>query len=236
MVEITLEGNPKTSLQVLKVGHEQTPVVQIDNFSTDTAGLIDFGASGVAYGPDGTGYPGVRSMLPKSYVRAVLGRIYRLLFQVYAIPTQLGLRPVNTVYSLISTPESKLSPAQCVPHFDSYGPYYLAILHYLSPGSFCGTGLFRHRPTGFEKILDSRREAFYAASKAFEDQNGPPPQKYINGSNDHFELYEQIEYRPNRLVVYPGCLLHSGLVDPAVDIDPDPRTGRLTANIFADFS
>jgi hypothetical protein len=30
--------------------------------------------------------------------------------------------------------------------------------------------------------------------------------------------------------------LHSGLVDPAVDINPDPRAGRLTANIFVDFS
>jgi hypothetical protein len=57
----------------------------------------------------------------------------------------------------------------------------------------------------------------------------------VKGSNDEYELYHRIEYRPNRLVVYPGCLLHSGLVNPAVDINPDPRTGRLTANIFVDF-
>ena len=49
------------------------------------------------------------------------------------------------------------------------------------------------------------------------------------------ELYHRIDYRPNRLVVYPGCLLHSGLVNPVIDVDSNPRTGRLTANIFVDF-
>jgi hypothetical protein len=191
----------------------------------------------VNYGPDQTSaYPGIRGKLPRNYVREVLNRVYRLLFQVFAVPSNLGMRPVNTVYSLISTPEHELSPAQCVPHFDSNGAHYLAVLHYLNPGDFCDTGLFRHRPTGFEKILESRREAFFETSREFEEANGLPEQKYIDGSNDHFELYEQIEYKPNRLVAYPGCLLHSGLVDPAVDINPDPRTGRLTANIFVDLS
>ena len=72
-------------------------------------------------------------------------------------------------------------------------------------------------------------------SKTFIETHGEPAQRYIDGSTDHFELYSHIEYKPNRLVAYPGCLLHSGLVNPKHDINPDPRTGRLTANIFVDF-
>ncbi|MDH3788928.1 MAG: DUF6445 family protein [Xanthomonadales bacterium] len=237
MSDLAIQVNPKASLQVLNVGLEKTPVIVIDDFAVDISGVIEHACSNVDYGPDSTSaYPGIRGGLPRSYVRAVLNRIYRLLFQVFAVPSSLGMKTVNTVYSLIATPENELSSAQCVPHFDSTGAYYLAVLHYLNPGDYCDTGLFRHRPTGFEKILENRREAFLASSKAFVEANGPPKQGYLKASDDHFELYEQIEYKPNRLVAYPGCLLHSGLVDPAVDINPDPRTGRLTANIFVDFS
>jgi hypothetical protein len=158
-----------------------------------------------------------------------------LLFQVYSVPDSLGLKTVNTVYSLISTPKDELSLAQCVPHFDSNDPFYLAILHYLNPGDFCDTGLFRHKPTGFEKITEPRLDEFIQSSRTFIETHGKPPQKYINSSDDHYELYDRIKYRPNRLVAYPGCLLHSGLVDPGRDINPDPGTGRLTANIFVDF-
>jgi hypothetical protein len=237
MSDIAIQVNPRASLQVLNVGIEKTPVIVIDDFAVDITQVIEYACSDVGYGPDSTSaYPGIRGNLPRSYVRVVLNRIYRLLFQIFAVPASLGMRTVNTVYSLIATPENELSPAQCVPHFDSNGANYVAVLHYLNPGDFCDTGLFRHRPTGFEKVLESRREAFFASSRAFVEANGPPEQGYLTCSDDHFELYEQIEYKQNRLVAYPGCLLHSGLVNPAVDINPDPRTGRLTANIFVDFS
>jgi len=236
MSEGSVQVNPRASLRVISAGMEKTPLIIIDDFADDTARLIDFACGSVRYGPDSTSaYPGVRAKLPRDYVVAVLNKIYALLFHVYNVPENLGMKPVNTVYSLISIPESELSLAQRVPHFDSNGPYYLAVLHYLNPGDFCATGLFRHRPTGFEKITEDRREEFSKTSKAFIETHGCPPAKYINGSNDHYELYERIEYKPNRLVAYPGNLLHSGLVDPAIDINPDPRTGRLTANIFVDF-
>jgi hypothetical protein len=236
MQEGAIQVNPNASLQVLEVGEEKTPLIVIDDFALDTGAVIDYACRSVTYGPDSTSaYPGIRGKPPRHYVIEVLNRIFRLLFQVFSVPADLGLKPVNTVYSLISCPENELTLAQCVPHFDSNSPHYLAVLHYLNPGNFCATGLFRHKPTGFENILQHRRDEFFRSSKAFMDANGPPPKKYINASNNHYQLYDRIEYQPNRLVAYPGSLLHSGLVNPAVDINPDPRTGRLTANIFVDF-
>ena len=236
MQEASIQINPKASLEVRNVGEEQTPLIIIDDFALDTGDIIDYACRSVEYGPDGTSaYPGVRGTLPRSYVRMVLNTIYRLLFQVYSVPHNLGMKAVNTVYSLISTPVDELSLAQCVPHFDGSDPFYLAVLHYLNPGDFCDTGLFRHKPTGFERITEPRYTEFIQSSRAFIETNGNPPQKYIYTSTDHYELYYRIKYKPNRLVVYPGCLLHSGLVDPSRDINPDPGTGRLTANIFVDF-
>lgn len=236
MREPSLQVNPNASLSVRRVGQEQTPLIMIDDFAQDTSGVIDFACTGAAYGDDATSaYPGIRAKLPRSYVVPLLNSIFRLLYQVYSVPADLKLKPVNTVYSLIATPEDELSVAQCVPHFDSNTNWYLAVLHYLNPGDFCSTGLFRHRPSGFEKITTERLGEFLASSRAYTEEHGPPPQRYISGSAGQFELYEEIAYKPNRLVVYPGNLLHSGLVDPAVDINPDPRTGRLTANVFVDF-
>jgi len=36
----------------------------------------------------------------------------------------------------------------------------------------------------------------------------------------------------DRLAIYQGCLLHSGIIPPDMDFSDDPRRGRLTANIF----
>ena len=237
MQEVSFEPNRQGKLQLRHVGIEKTPVILIDDFATDTRPLIDYACHQVKYDPDGTSaYPGIRGRLPREYVVGVLNSIYRLLFKAYQVPATMKLKPVNSVYSLITTKEEQLQLSQRVPHYDSNEPFYLAILHYLADGSFCDTGLFRHRPTGYERITNDRLDSFLDHSMKFQTQHGEPPRAYIKQSNAHFELYERIEYRPNRLVVYPGNLLHSGLVNPQVDIDPDPSTGRLTANIFVNFA
>ena len=41
--------------------------------------------------------------------------------------------------------------------------------------------------------------------------------------------------RFNRLVVYPGSLLHSACIHPVRSLSSDPRQGRLTVNTFYDF-
>jgi hypothetical protein len=236
MKEVSFAVNPNASLEVHTVGRDRTPVIVIDDFGVDLGGIIDYACESAEYGPDSTSmYPGLRASLPKTYVQVVLKQIFRLLFAVYQVPPDLGLKTVKAACSLITTPERELRPGQCRPHFDSKRPYYLAILHYLNAGAFCDTGLFRHRATSLERITEEHVETYIQSCDAHAAAHGQPEQAYVKGSNEQFELYHRVEYRPNRLVAYPGYLLHSGLVDPAVDVNPDPRTGRLTANIFVDF-
>ena len=236
MQEISFAVSPSASLKVQSVGQAGTPVIILDDFGRDLNDIIEYACDSKEYGPDPTSmYPGLRAKLPKSYTREVMKQVYRLLFSVYSIPSNLGMKAVNAAYSLITTPEHELKPNQCLPHFDSNRPNYLAILHYLNDGDFCDTGLFRHRETGLERVSEDCLDEYLEYRDSYSADLGPATTGYIKGSDDNYELYHRIGYRPNRLVVYPGCLLHSGLVNPAVDVNPDPRTGRLTANIFVDF-
>ena len=236
MQEANFRVNPQSSPQVYAVGKERALVIVIDDFAVDTGAVIDHACQTVEFGADGaTAYPGVRAPLTRSHVVAELNVLYPLLRKVYSIPEHLVMRPANTVYSLVATPERELKIHQRVPHYDSNRPYYFAITHYLSAGEFGGTGLYRHRPTGFESVVGARLDRYIETRDAFFAEHGEPPQRYFGDSDAHYELYDRIDYMPNRLVAYSGSLLHSGLVDPARDVNPDPRTGRLTSNIFVDF-
>lgn len=213
-------------------------MIVIDDALRDTAALRSAASTeaGAGYGPDDSAaYPGVRAPLPRDYVVEIMRPLFPMLYRTYGISRELRPRMLNTVFSLIGTPPERLSLSQRVPHFDASAPHHLAVLHYLAEGPFCGTGFFRHRPTGFERIGEERVDAYVEAGERYVARHGEPAADYIVASTGHYELIDRVDYRPNRLLVYPGGLLHSGLVDPARDVDADPRTGRLTANIFVDF-
>jgi len=236
MQEATIQVNPESSLQVYAVGEERTLVIIIDDFALDMAEVIDHACQLESFAADETGYPGVRAPLTRSHFVAELDAIHPLLRKVYSVPDELAMRPVNTAYSLVSTPEHELKPNQRLPHYDSNRRYYFAITHYLNAGDFGGTGLYRHKPTGFETLVGARLDQYIEARDAFLAEHGDPPQRYFGASDAQYELFDRIDYKPNRLVAYPGYLLHSGLVEPSRDINPDPRTGRLTSNVFVEFS
>ena len=235
MSDVVLKVNPQASLVVIAAGEEKTPVIIIDNFAEDTSDIVRYAVNTAAFAPDSSFYPGARARPPDSYSQEIVRALAPLLGKVYSVPRDRGLH-VKGYYSLVATPPDELRHIQRVPHCDSHGMYYFAVTHYLSPGQFGGTGLYRHRPTGFEKITEDRVAEYERASEAYVREHGEPPPEYFSESTDHYEFMLGIDYRPNRLVAYPGSLLHSGLIDPARDVSADPATGRLTANFFLDFA
>lgn len=232
-----LKISPTATSQTVTVGSEQTPVHVVDGLLVDLDPIIHQACTSADFRPeDRTKYPGVRAELPSDYARAVLSYIAPTLRDLYRVPS--GLRPMLKAgyFSLVSRTAEQLSPLQCMPHFDSHEPHYIAVMHYLNPGDFGGTSFYRHRPTGYENITAARRVGFIQSAQHYlATHGGRPAQRYIDGSDDHFERLESLPYRQNRLLVYPGTLLHSGNIDPTRDISQDPRTGRLTANLFINF-
>jgi len=60
----------------------------------------------------------------------------------------------------------------------------------------------------------------------------PAGSGYITGSDSFYEQIGAVEAVPDRLVIYQGSLLHSGIIPDGMTFSADPREGRLTANIF----
>ncbi|WP_049723293.1 DUF6445 family protein [Gilvimarinus polysaccharolyticus] len=220
---------------VLYVGEECTPVIIFDDFFWSADKLSHMAPAEHEFSaPPKGGYPGIRAALPESYIDEVLRYINPTLRQVYEIPDEVQCCGQYGVYSLVCTPEKNLSVFQCVPHTDTRRQYYFAILHYLSSDDHGGTGFYRHVPTGFERISEDRYSEFMSTAKSHIDKCGLPPIKYLTSGDNHFELIHTVAYKKGRLLVYPGNLLHSGLINNEADINSNPETGRLTANIFID--
>ncbi len=228
--------NPDFNFQLVKVGQEQTPVIIIDDFALNLDNLIDDACNNVEFAQnDNSYYPGIRAKLPQEYAIESLQAIYRQLYTIYNIPKHLRLKPQDLFYSLITTAEKDLNLLQRLPHFDTSRPYYFAAIHYLNEGEHGGTGLFRHHQTGYERIDDSRVDHYLSSANHFVKKVAIPPAQYIKNSTAQFEMFEYIEYKANRLVLYPGNILHSAIVCPESDISACPKTGRLTANLFIEF-
>lgn len=227
---------PGFAFEVRRVGSEQTPVILVDDALPNHRALIDHACREDDFQKaQRDAYPGVKAKLPESLAQALLPAVAPMLYRLYRVPAKLKLHLIDEVYSLISVQPEQLRLLQRMPHYDNHSPHFFALLLYLQEGDFGGTGFFRHRPTGFECIGPGRAREYIAAAQHWVRTHGEPPMRYLQGSDEHFELIDSIEYRPNRLVIYPGNLLHSGLVQPRRDIDPNPRSGRLTANLFVEF-
>lgn len=226
----------KLKPSIERVGWEQTPVLTLDDFDLFTAPL-QAAAARAQFVPDRkTYYPGVRAPMPKEVAVAILQGVYRQLYSLYGIPPQRRLKPTGAMFSLIASAPDKLSHLQRIPHFDTSNPHFFALLLYLNPGFHGSTGFFRHKGTGFERVDESRIGTYFSVAEQFLQKQQGPSSGYVTESRDDFDLFHQVDYRQHRMVIYPGNLLHSILVDEGTDIDPNPESGRLTANLFFEFA
>jgi hypothetical protein len=138
---------------------------------------------------------------------------------------------VEASFSIVTSVPGELRPVQRAPHFDSTDQNYFALLHYLRvpPGS--GTAFYRQRSTGIERVTDANLETFVRTAQA-DAAALRPDSGYIHGSDDYFEQIGSVDAVADRLIIYQGSLLHSGIVPEGMRFSSDPREGRLTANLF----
>ncbi|HWU73228.1 MAG TPA: DUF6445 family protein [Sphingomonas sp.] len=215
--------------ELRRVGEAQSPVVVVDDFTGAVDEVVELAAAMAPFSSSsGTYYPGLRQ--PIAVGDAAYGYVERLLEA--AGPFIGGGFDVDTFellaasFSMVTTAPGALDPAQRAPHFDSTDPDYLAVLHYLSDTP--GTAFFRQRATGIELVDDRNAGAFVdTAKRVNRDLSG-----YTSGSNRHYEQIGQVEGVRDRLAIYRGSMLHSGIIPPDMAFSADPRLGRLTANIF----
>jgi len=211
-----------------RIGRGGHPVLVIDDFFPEVSALRT-DAAAKTFRPIGPHYPGIRAEVSPDLVSAFLRDLLPLIRETFAMAGDIGL--IESLYSLLTTPEADLAPIQRLPHFDGLEPERLALLHYLSASSLGGTAFYRHRSTGYESI-DGARYAGYSAKLHEEVRRlGLPPAAYISGDTPLFEQIARFEAKPNRALVYQGFLLHCADL-PKIDFSGDVATGRLTVNTF----
>jgi hypothetical protein len=221
--------------QLLYVGEEKTCVIVCDDVVEDVNAVRDLAISEANFAAESeTAYPGRRAELARSYAETVFPLVASLIRDNYSLPDSSRAHLNAGYFSLVTLAPEELSLQQRIPHFDSANPFYFAAMHYINAGDFGGTSFYCHRPTGFENITVERTDELIKSAQSF-IQRSPPRQDYFGDSDEHFLRLATVKHKANRLLIYPGTLLHSGNIRSAADINSDPATGRLTTNMFVEF-
>ena len=215
------------AFQIERFGTEAEPLIIIDNFAADPDALVEAACS-QSYAPRGAHYPGIRAPADPSYLGARMDLLQQVLTDVFDLPTGAAL--VECAFSIVTTQRDALTPIQRIPHFDSTDPGRLALLHYLCGEGGGGTAFYRHRTTGFETIAQDRLGRYESALKG--EVDALPMSGYVDGDTALYEETGRVAARFNRMVVYRGFRLHSGVIPLDCHLSPDPRDGRLTVNTF----
>lgn len=221
--------------RLIRVGTEQAPVVVVDEASGAVGDVVEHAAALAPFPAlPNNYYPGLRRVITPadSDANAYVERLCRDIAPFIAGAFDCdGFDLVEASFSIVTTAPGALSPPQRAPHFDSTDPRHLAVLHYLNVPSDSGTAFFRQRATRIERVTERNLPDFVrtaerdAALRAHDAG-------YIAGSDPHYEELERVDAVADRLLIYQGSLLHSGIIPPAMSFSDDPRRGRLTANLF----
>jgi hypothetical protein len=220
--------NPAPAFAVEYVGAERAPVIVIDHFSVEPEVLIRL-AVDAPYIDAGSTYPGVRAPAPSAYVWSLLAATAGAIERVFGAQPASELE--SCAFSLVTKAPDALRPLQRIPHFDGYETDRIAFLHFLCAPHQGGTSFYRHRATGLAMITPATAES-YRRAVAAELAAAPPPAAYARGDGPHFECLHRVPAAFNRLLIYPGRLLHSGDIGPDTVLTEDGRRGRLTINGF----
>ncbi len=221
-------------VQLYEIGQSRSRVVVIDNFLPEARRAVDLAAAMAPFPPEGeTAYPGLRRQInpddtASRYVIACMKTVAPLIGKVFASP---GFRLLEASFSLVTTPPEALSAVQRLPHFDWADLNILAVLHHLHDVPDTGTSFYRHIASGVERV-DAEAAPRLRQAMRDEDARLGAAEGFTTGTSDRYEKIFHVEGRFNRLVIYQGALLHSGDIPQDFAFSSDPRTGRLTGNIF----
>ena len=220
---------PDASITVQRLGREGEPLVIIDNFTGQPERLRAMGMAAL-YHPAGVDYPGRRALADPSYLDLRRELMMQVMGRVFGLTR--GVHCEIAAFSLVTLAPDQLSLRQRIPHHDHSDAGRVAIMHYLDGPESGGTAFYRHRRTGFEAITPEREAAYAAALAEDERDFGPPPPGYPLGDSAAFEQIGAVEARPDRMALYRGRQLHSGIIPDPAALSDDPAQGRLTVNMF----
>lgn len=220
---------PDAKVTIRRMGREGEPLVIIDRYSGQVAALRAAGAA-ATYQHAGASYPGVRAWADPGYLDLRRDLMMQIMQRIFGFTR--GVRMDTSTFSLVTLAEDALAPLQRIPHYDHASGEVIAVMHYLCGAETGGTAFYRHRRTGFETVTPPRADAYNAALAEDARTFGTPPPRYCHGDTDWFEQIDAVDAEPDRMILYRGRQLHSGIIPDPAALTADPATGRLTVNMF----
>jgi hypothetical protein len=221
--------NPDARIEVLRAGNTQEAIIVIDDVLLNPDSLIEYAAQArFALPPATSRYPGLVAQLPDSY-RVSLAEVLRGLM-ARTFDTHPQFRPTNYgFFGLATVQPQAMTPAQAAPHIDSHRLNSFATVHYLSPTLYGGTAFFRHKATGHEVITPIRSDGYRRLRRQELEER---KDQQLDAVRDLYDEIAHVDAAFNRLIFYRAGLFHSARLENASGLTDDPRTGRLTANMF----
>ncbi|AWW74174.1 hypothetical protein CD351_07000 [Erythrobacter sp. KY5] len=220
---------PEARVTVETIGEEREPLVIIDNFTGQPERLRDLGYRSQYY-PAGVDYPGRRAPADPSYLDIRRDLMMQVMTRVFGLSRSIQCEVA--AFSIVSLAPHDLNARQSIPHHDHSDPGRVALMHYLDAPESGGTAFYRHRRTGFERITPEREAAYAAALEEDDREFGPVEPGYPAGDSERFEQIGAVEAQVDRVALYRGRCLHSGIIPNPDALSDDPRKGRLTVNMF----
>ena len=213
----------------VSIGNEGTKIVCVPDFFEDPDAVIA-AAETHQFAHINPHYPGIRAPVEADLL-AVLCDSVSDMAAIHLGQSKRSWRG-QAWYSIVTRPASSLTPIQRLPHFDGFDASQLAVMIYLNRTDHGGTAFYRQTSSGFECISESRFADYKAQLEAGVRQTGLPPAAYISDGAPHFEKIHESDAAFNSLILYPGTILHSGVIRNDRPLASDPRNGRLTINGF----
>jgi hypothetical protein len=190
------ELNPDATVTIIPIRVDKNLTI-IDNFFQDIDAVLNV----------------ERQKLPKPDHNYYPGHRYELLKR----PDNPYFEGKRCGFSEITTTPEEMQEPQKIPHCD--GRNWRVLLVYLQDRPFDGTALYMHRAsrglvcTGGDSLL--RDELKFINNT----------DRYMNGSNDRWEMIYKATMKKNRAVIYDGDLYHSADMEKFVE-------GRMTFGCF----
>ena len=211
------------------VGHEATKIIRVANIFGAPDEMVETAAKH-SYAHINPHYPGIRAAVDPSLASTLCEAVSNLVAAHLGQPKRAWQG--QAWYSIVTHDPAQLTPIQRLPHFDGFDEDQLAIMIYLNRTGHGGTAFYRQKSTGYERISEQRFPTFRSALEQGVREQGLPPARYITDGAPHYEKIADFGAAYNSLILYPGTLLHSGVIDNDLPLPSDPRTGRLTLNGF----
>ena len=153
--------NPKARLSGFAVGRDASPVLVIDDAFADPDAITAFGRNEAAFETPATAYPGLNAAVPDGFLAPLIAAIRSTLADAYGIPADFQIDS-RGYYGLVTLRPEVLTPGQSIPHVDNVGHRGLAAVAYLCDEDQGGTGFYRHRTTGFERLTQDTLATYNA--------------------------------------------------------------------------